>query len=63
MKKKLEKNLKNKKQWEAAIKANEENPDWDNDGIPNFIDPEPGNPPRKAKVKSKASKINSGANR
>ena len=35
--------------------------DWDNDGVPNSIDATPGKP--KGKVKSEASKINSGANR
>ena len=52
-----------RKNAEAVSKSNKTPTadDWDNDGVPNFIDPTPGK--SKAKVKSKASKINSGANR
>ena len=61
----IEEEVKNQ-QTKKAVEVSKSNKtpaaeDWDNDGVPNFIDPTPGKP--KAKVKSKASKINSGANR
>jgi hypothetical protein len=60
----LEKELDSQQKSPEEVSKSNKTPssdDWDNDGVPNSIDATPGKP--KGKVKSEASKINSGANR